>query len=436
MTLDADPSFRTLVLALSALAWGACGGDTEPAVATVVDSAGVEIVTNLPGSIDTVEAWSLSAEPVVAVGSGASPEVPLHQVADVVPLEAGRVAVGTRSPPRALVFGPDGALEGTLGRKGQGPGEFASVGSVVSLGSDSLAVWDPHRRRLSVFTSDDGRHVRDVDLTDLAPPHPMAAGSMAEPAGFTHLLSAASGSLVVFVNTMWGPGTPESGVHRLERTSHRVDAGGEELATYGPFPGLEMYADPVLGAFPYPFGAGTHAVVSGDALVVGTAESPELRFYAPDGTLRRIVRWEGPDRTIARSRMVDEYTAWLGEQLAQRSPRERDLFREALSAVPRPEPFPAYRGLVSEGETGAIWVGEYPGQLGLIGLSPDVRRIPARRWLVFGPGGRLTATVETPAGFRPHAVGGDRVWGRFTDVLDVESVRAYEIEGHAEAGGR
>lgn len=114
MTLDANPGTRTLLLALSALAWSACGDDTEPAVGTVGDSAGVEIVTNRPGRIDTAEAWSLSSEPVVAIGSGASPEVPLHEVADVAPLGEGRVAVGTRSPARALVFGPDGALEATV----------------------------------------------------------------------------------------------------------------------------------------------------------------------------------------------------------------------------------------------------------------------------------------------------------------------------------
>lgn len=359
--------------------------------------------------------------------------MPLHEVADVVPLEGDRVVVGTRSPPRALVFGPDGAWEVTLGREGEGPGEFASVGSVARLGGDSLAVWDPHRRRFSVFTPD-GRHVRDVDLSELAPPSPEAAGSMAAPAGFTHLLSA-SGTLVIFVNGVWGPGAPESGIHRLEQTSHRVDAEGAELTAYGPFPGLEMYAVPGLGSIPYPFGAGTHAALSRDALVVGTGTSPELRFYATDGALRRIVRWESPDRTVAGSPLVDEYTAWLDAQLARRSPRERDLFREALNAIPRPELFPAYQGLVTERETGAIWVGEYPGQLGLMMISPDVRRVPVRRWLVFGPDGVLAATVKTPAGFQPYAVRGDRVWGVFTDELDVESVRAYAIEeGEVEAG--
>lgn len=80
----------------------------------------------------------------------------------------------------------DGALQGVLGRPGGGPGEFASVGSVVPLGADSVAVWDPDRRRVSVYHTG-GRLQREMDLRDIAPLSTRAAPSMDVASGMTRL---------------------------------------------------------------------------------------------------------------------------------------------------------------------------------------------------------------------------------------------------------
>jgi hypothetical protein len=56
------------------------------------------------------------------------------------------------------------------------------------------------------------------------------------------------------------------------------------------------------------------------------------------------------------------------------------------------------------------------------------RAIPGRRWLVFGPDGALTAHVSTPEGFEPYAVREGRMWGVYTDEVDVESIRAYRLK--------
>jgi hypothetical protein len=164
------------ILALAFVAWTACSEESNPATLTVADSAGVRVVTHQPGSIDAAAVWSLSEAPVVEIGAGATPDAPLFRVTAVAPLSGGRVAVGTNTPPQALIFQSDGTLTATLGRRGEGPGEYSAVGSVVPLGADSLAVWDPSRRRMSVFM-EDGRYVREVDLSDLVPHSPFAAPS-------------------------------------------------------------------------------------------------------------------------------------------------------------------------------------------------------------------------------------------------------------------
>jgi hypothetical protein len=390
---------------------------------TEADSAGVRIVTNLPGSIEAAEEWSLSPAAVSEIGGGADPDVALFQVTAVVPLDDGRVAVATNSPPRALVFELDGTLTATLGQAGRGPGEFSSVASVVPLGADSLAVWDDSRRRMSVFTLA-GNYVRDVDLSDLALMTPLASGNTFELAAWTYLLPATSGSLVLFEVGVWG--VPGQGVRRLEVPSYRISAAGEELASLGPFPGEELFdfGPGQGGVVPYAFGADTHAVTAGDALVVGIAEAPELRRYAPTGELEGIVRWPDEERTVE-GPFVADWTDFMESWLAPMAPEERDMFRALMVDIPRPERFPAYDDVVAA-DMGEIWVGAYAGEHTMMYPTRNAR-VPARRWLVFDADGALVASVETREGFQPHAVREGRVWGVFRDELDVESVRAYEI---------
>lgn len=414
---------RAAVLALMAAALCGCGGASQPAT-TVTDSAGVEIVSNLPGSSEAAETWSLSAEPVVQIGAGADPEVALFQVTDVAPLGGRRVAVGMNTPARALVLEPDGTVAATLGREGEGPGEFSSVGSLVPLGADSVAVWDPDRRRISVFTTD-GRFTREVDLSPIAPVTTRAAPDNRSNSGITHLLASASGSLVLF-----GEGavssTPEPGVGRPELPSFRITTEGEELASFGTFPGMEWFHGGPAGALPLPFGARTYAATSDDSFVLGTAEATEFRVFGPDGAVIRIVRWPDQDRTVAGPYL----SKW--SDMVESAPSG---IRQLVESIPRRERFPAYEGLVAT-EAGEILVGDYPGPLGIWplrradhgpeALRPEIR-VPARRWLVFDADGALTARLGTPEGFEPYAVRDGLIWGIHSDEMDVESVRAYEI---------
>lgn len=408
------------VVVLAVVVWSGCD-ETGPQRVSVADSAGVEVVTNAAGSIDAAAAWTLSPEPVLEVGAGASPEVPLHEVTDVAPTGDGGVAVGTASPARAVVFGPDGGHAATLGREGGGPGEFMRVASVVVMAGDSVAVWDPNRRRISVFTHG-GQFARELDLSEVAPVGVMAAPNTSTPAAFTRLLPSPDGGFIVFSVGAFGPGM---GVRRPESPSYRLSRDGQVLDTLGPFPGYASYRGERTGVMPYPFGADTYGAVSGEALVVGTAEASELRHYGPDGELERIVRWPEGDRAVE-GPLVDRWTESLEGWLEEVPPGQRTMMRDLFDRIPRPDQLPAYDGVIA-GRDGAVWVGEYVGVLS-IPATPVDRRVPARQWLIFDAEGVLSATVETPAGFQPHAASGERVWGVYRDELDVESVRAYQID--------
>lgn len=416
------PTARAVTMLTAVLGPAACADDPDrSARVTVVDSAGVAVVTAEPGSLEAVPTWTIDPTPAVEIGGGVDPEVALFRVVDVAPLPAG-VAVATNEPPRVLLFGPNGEVRATLGRAGDGPGEFSrDLASVVPLAPDSLAVWDQTRRRLSVFTTD-GAFRRELDLSGMVPISPAGSPSTAGPAAWTHLLASGDRSLFLFAVGVFGEG---EGVRRPAAESVRISRDGQRLATLGPFPGYASYAGPTVGVGPYPFGPSTYGAVSGGSLVVGFAADPEVRLYGPDGALERIVRWPDHDRRL-QGPLVDRWNGWLDDFLGQMPEGEARIFRELLDAVPRPERLPAYQDVLTDDE-GRIWVGEYPGQLGLPEIGPEWLRLPERRWLVFDTDGALLATTRTPGGFSLHAVHRGRLWGVFTDELAVESVRAYVV---------
>jgi hypothetical protein len=73
------------------------------------------------------------------------------RVASVVSDRSGRIYVADPLANQIQVFGSDGSYIRSLGRKGQGPGEFESLYSLAWLG-DTLAVLDPRNARIQLLT--------------------------------------------------------------------------------------------------------------------------------------------------------------------------------------------------------------------------------------------------------------------------------------------
>jgi len=401
---------------------GGCGETPRPPSA-VTDSLGVAIVRNEPASVAAAPVWTLSEKPVTEIGGGADPAVPLTRVTAVAPLGEGQVAIGAEAPAQVLVLNQDGSLLGTLGRQGDGPGEFWGVGSVVPLSGDSVAVWDPDRRRISVFDFGGGFH-REMDLSEIAPPSARAAPSTEWVSGFTHLLAFDSESFVLYGEGMISP-QPDPGVIRPELSALRISVTGEQLSNFGLFPGMTISVGGPAGPLPIPFGARLYATTTGQHFVAGTAQASEFRVYDRGGALVRIVRWPETDRTITGPFLA----RW--REMVDSQPQIQGL----LESVPRADRFPAYEGLVST-DRGEVLVGSYPGPLGIWpmrradhgpeALDPQIR-MPARKWMLFGPDGILRGLIETPRGFEPYSVRDGLVWGVYVDEMDVESVRAYEV---------
>jgi hypothetical protein len=375
----------------------ACSSPSERTATEVRDSTGVQIVEHGDPYAAAVPEWSLVQEPVLAIGTvSGPPEYQFHRIQDVVRRRDGSIVVidGSRT---VRLYDRTGAHVWTAGGEGDGPGEFRYPYSVQELAADSVGVWDGRVNRLSVFTGE-GEYVRSVTVSAL--------------------------DLPTAVWGLTGGGELLVEVRRTERTVigghtailhpsdfHLVDVNGEITRNLG----RRMYAIGYQevdenGAFSSAIFA-TEAVVapSADGLWYGDADDYELREEVGADETRRIIRWQGPDRTIRNGDVQAVLATWSEGA----DPEVRSYLAEYGRTHPRADRFPAYERLVLD-RTGRLWVQDY---------VKDHLDDGWRYWLVLSSAGtELLARVKTPAVIEIHDIGDDWLLGVTQDELGVESV--------------
>lgn len=99
------------------------------------------------------DALSLRLEEVLAIGAMDGDES-FGRITDVAWDGQGRILVADDLGPHVKVFGPDGSFVRTVGRAGEGPGEFSQPWQIAVDATDSLYVWDAGHSRIMVFTPD------------------------------------------------------------------------------------------------------------------------------------------------------------------------------------------------------------------------------------------------------------------------------------------
>lgn len=232
-------SIRTAIVLLTGLA-----GTAAMAVGQSVPSQPItQAVRDAP---------TLQLTQVVRLGSLDGEHDAFGRVMDATLDRAGRILVADDLGRRVVVFGRDGRYVGTIGRRGQGPGEFESPWRVAVDAADSIFVWDMAQARISVF----GRDLRFA-RSFAVPPHWSVSSIGFLPDG--RLLLAA-----------YGP--------RERGTLHVLARTGRLERTFGPgfnAPELSGFEASLLGGSAELTGSG----------IVYTVKSPyELWFFDLNGT--------------------------------------------------------------------------------------------------------------------------------------------------------
>jgi len=274
--MRASPLSKPIFLMAAVLSTGliVSAGQAQKAgwKAKLLTEAGVRVVANpaepLYGEI------KLSLEEELRIGKEGDERTQFYRVRDIAADPQGNIYVDDYSNGRVQVFDPQGAFLRTIGRPGQGPGEFENPTLIRFGGRDGrLHVMDRYRR-INIF-DDKGIYIRSVMPEN----------------GFEDYFPDAADGFMAVMRT--GSDEELTSFHTLSR----LDADGKTRAVLSEFPytlhmerreggtlvvstGYEMS----LCAAPLP----------GDALVYGYSKDYELVILGPDDRKALVIRKDGP----------------------------------------------------------------------------------------------------------------------------------------------
>ncbi len=376
--------------AVLSLVWLACEDE-------VIDEAGTR---NQQG----LQICSFLPEPVLNIG-GPDGSVWFDGVTRIGWLSDSTVYVVENTVVR-LIDALSGRLVGSVGREGEGPGEFQSIGA-ISLTKDRTGFWiyDTALRRVSRVSlsgSIDGMgHLHgDGPLRFPSARHVMPDGRVVvhgetdatrveEANGFVQTWAALAlfGADLRYDRMLW-EGVPDSDAHRTV-----------------------MGAAGWIMEVPVPFGRRLHTAVAGSHLVTAVSDSPMFRMLPlADGVDGAVVRWEESVRPVE----PDDHERRVDVLVAGDDGAGGQLARELLMQVPPRGLMPQIGG-IRVGQDREVWVAGYEYLLGL-----------PTRWRVFDLGIEVSR-VETPARFQLESVRGGQAVGIWRDELGVEHLQVYKM---------
>ena len=389
--------------ALTLILGTGCDDQPAPDPRIEIDSAGVKVVTIDPFASDA--ACSLSEEPTFYIGdSEESDEQWFTRVLGAVRLSDGSVAVADDYTMQVRIFDRSGAHVRSMGREGEGPGEFKRLWHLWRLPGDTLWVGDYRPWRYQVYAST-GEWIRTVTM-DPVYPNPTRAGGV-----------LANG---VSINSRDENARPQdfSAPDKRHVEAHGPD--GKLIGILATLPGrtFGQVDDGTLNYYLSPWYDSNPTIdAEGRTIVTANGRDPEVRVLDDDMRLRLIIRWGDPGRKVT---SADIQAAREAERRRALENGEISPFEEANLSPKRPaaDVFPAVSS-VRAGVDGTVWVYRY--------RRPGAATRP--RLMAFSPDGDFVCHLTTgKSGFTIREFGADYVLGTHTNELGVQHVAMYDLE--------
>ena len=408
--------FSGPVTAAMAALLTACGPDAGSPDATpeaVVETIGdTTVVRTLNGSAWAGEATLL---PEITIGMLDGPaEYLFGRIWSLAVNDDGTVYVLDQMEQHVRVFDSLGVHLETLGRRGEGPGEFSSAEAIALLPGGRLAVRDPENQRVTVFGPGRG----ETALWRYAAGAYTRSPLYADARGRTYLLAsdpARVRELVMQIIVLGPDGTP---LETLPEPSNDY----EPPFVRAEAPGMSVsYGVPFTPRFHWTIHPSGH-------FLTGFSSDYRIELARDDGVLR-IERDRDPVPASAAER------AYERERTVGRIRRSLPGWEWDGPAIPTTKPF--FQELLA-GRDGRIWVRLWterrpvdnvdhdPGDPGSLPVIWEEET----RYDVFEPDGTYLGVVVAPdefSTFPAPVFDGDHVWAVTTGELGVERVVRYRI---------
>ena len=403
-----DPSLerRAPILLLATLTAVACDGSDQPVPTIAIDSAGVRIVTSDPAT--STAACTLSEVPIFRVGDDESDDKQwFSSVRGVGRLSDGSVAVADRTSAEVRIFAPDGRHLRSMGRHGEGPGEFQDPFVLWVLPGDTIWVGDYRPYRFVVFTAE-GEWVRNVTLDPIYPNPSRGGGVLDNGASVNSIERRPRG------RDFTKPDTTVVEVH---------DRNGNRVGVLSRLPTRRLGRAQDTEAYNYYIGVLFDPVARVDArertIALAHTATPEVRLLDEAFNLRSIVRWRVPDQEVTSA----DVSIWREEYIRRRTTGGSiwsDDYDGPMISSGRPvaDVMPAISNLLV-GRDGRLWVWPYRRP----GAGPT-------RAMAFSPDGEFLCHLERPseaAGFSVWEFGADYALGVSASDLGIETVVVHEL---------
>jgi 6-bladed beta-propeller len=358
---------------------------------------GVRVVHNEKGGV-WGQAPKVALELVRKIGDIDTEDenVAFNYPSDVAVDKAGNIYILDSANARVQKFGPDGKYLATIGRKGQGPGEFIFPDTISFDKDGNLVVADSAQKRIHVIIGG-GKDVRSAVIKEelVREIRPLASGDY-----------AAQGSTYAFPRPDQPAPKPEE-----MRLFRRI---GPDGRTVGSFGRLTDFGETMTTAV----GNNTTFDVDGqDSLHVGYTAQNRIEKYGPDGTLL----WRA-DRPL-------NYTT----EVKKKGKIETSGGR--MTGTSGPEMNSCSAGIAIDGR-GRAWVITYARQLN------KEERVQTSMMMVGGRGGASNVSVKTEGNtdlrttdaFKLEIFGDDGVLlgevplTHFADVIRISGDRLFLID--------
>jgi len=365
-------SHRILAVAIAATLAGCTGSDAVPGYSRETTPDGRVIVSyasGLPVREDTLV-------PQVEIAKYVSDSSRIFDdLRDLAVDDSGRILALDYKAAEIRVFGPDGSPRGTIGRRGEGPGEFTNANGLRI--TDDGTIWvNDHGKSMMLELAPDGTERQRVP--GIVP-------------GFGYRWDVTVDTAGVF----WKRWTQRSARERPDMSFSGV-VEGSSLPMYQSFDPATGTRDSVLTFAPMHYRTYVRSYANGQTMMglpfdgrefilldrhrrawLGASDRYDLAriTLASDTALELHVAEQGPAITEDDIAEWKEGLAWASEEIP-------DLATDLLPYMPETKPV---LGTMFTDDQDRLWVG---------------RTVPAgdlARWDVFSPDGQFLVTIRAPS---------------------------------------
>lgn len=355
---------------------------------------------DIPSEV-SMAVWAVAPDPVLEIASSDGRGFAFSRISSAKWLPSGEIVAANADAGELLTFDSEGRFLRSVGRNGQGPGEYTWI-SEFDEWADSLIISDSQLQRVTVLD---------------------AQANLGRTLSFGHDLPTAIERVSVAGEGLWAVRGFAAVYPPSEPGSVRRDSVGfgymrPDSVTWTRVvvvPGMMTAAATIDGRWSYrpiaftPVPLGT---TLGMCWVVGSGDSRELSIWTPSGELLRTLAVALPVRETT----SEDHSGWV-ENLIDGLPEEAANWqRRFLEALPYADAFPVISDVVVD-ERGFLWVQEWEAPGGA-----------SRHWRVVDPMvGREVARVELPVNGKVFDIRTSEILAQGVTSFDEQSLIVFSL---------